>query len=496
MAAIVPRWEWRMFGEPPAITTAVLQTLPITAVQESDETYYLSSAPEADTVKLRASLMDIKVLREVDAHGLERWEPVFKVAFPLSAEDVNTVGQSLGMAPAASVATPDLEVFDSIVSSAGIRPVAVHKVRRRFEIEGCTGEWTDVTADGRTTQTIAVESLDAAAVVRARHRLRLDGFVNTDYPSGLAALLDGAPERYAVIDAGTNSIKFHIAERGREGEWSTVIDRAEITRLGEGLEATGRIGAAPLERVVGAITSMAEEARAHGVRALVAVGTAGLRMAANADEVVTAIREQSGVTIEVISGEDESRLAYQAAARWGHLGDGPVVVFDTGGGSSQFTFGHGSHVDERFSVNVGAVRITERFGLTSAVSAAVVDDARAAITADFDRVAGRPAPDALIGMGGAVTNMAAVKHGLAVYDPDVVQGTVLDRAELDRQIELYRSLDADGRRSIVGLQPKRAEVILAGACVVLTVMELLGQGSFTVSDRGLRHGVLVERFGR
>ena len=98
-------------------------------------------------------------------------------------------------------------------------------------------------------------------------------------------------------------------------------------------------------------------------------------------------------------------------------------------------------------------------------------------------------------MGGALTNMAAVRHAMATYDPDVVQGTVLDREEIDRQIELYRTRDIDARREIVGLQPKRADVILAGACIVRTVMEKLGQDSLTVSDRGLRHGVLAERFG-
>jgi exopolyphosphatase/guanosine-5'-triphosphate,3'-diphosphate pyrophosphatase len=94
-----------------------------------------------------------------------------------------------------------------------------------------------------------------------------------------------------------------------------------------------------------------------------------------------------------------------------------------------------------------------------------------------------------------VTNLAAVRHGLASYDPEVVQGTMLDRAEIDRQIELYRTRDADARRRLVGLQPKRAEVILAGACIVRTVMDKLGKAQLTVSDRGLRHGVLAERFG-
>ena len=118
-----------------------------------------------------------------------------------------------------------------------------------------------------------------------------------------------------------------------------------------------------------------------------------------------------------------------------------------------------------------------------------------AIAADLSRIDGRPAPDQLVAMGGVVTNMTAVKHRLAKYDPAIVQGTVLDRAEIDRQIELYRSQDAAARRAIVGLQPKREEVILAGACIVRTVMEKLGKADAHGERRGLRHGVLAERFG-
>src|SRR5262249_15500943 len=111
------------------------------------------------------------------------------------------------------------------------------------------------------------------------------------------------------------------------------------------------------------------------------------------------------------------------------------------------------------------------------------------------RLDARSGPDTLVGLGGAVTNLAAVKHALASYDPDVVQGTVLDLAEIDRQIELYRTRPAEQRGEIVGLQPKRAEAILAGACIVRTVMTKLGRDSLTVSDRGLRHALIVERYG-
>ena len=114
--------------------------------------------------------------------------------------------------------------------------------------------------------------------------------------------------------------------------------------------------------------------------------------------------------------------------------------------------------------------------------------------ATVDRLDAHPKPDVLVGMGGALTNLAAVKLGLATYDPEVVHGTRLDRAEIDRQLELYRTRSADERRSIVGLQRNRAEVILAGACVVRAVLTKLGCDSLVVSDRGLRHGLIADRF--
>ena len=164
--------------------------------------------------------------------------------------------------------------------------------------------------------------------------------------------------RYAVIDIGTNSVKFHVAETDGAGNWKTVVDRSEVTRLGEGLEAEGEIASAPLERTIRALAAMTEEARANDVRSIVAVGTAGLRMARNRDDVLAAVKESTGLAVEVLSGEDEARLAYLAAVKGLALGDGATVVFDTGGGSSQFTFGRGMRVEERFSVNVGAARFT------------------------------------------------------------------------------------------------------------------------------------------
>ncbi len=302
-------------------------------------------------------------------------------------------------------------------------------------------------------------------------------------------------QRYAAIDVGTNSVKLHMGERQPGGGWRTVVERAEITRLGEGLAEIGEIGAAGRDRTIAAIAGMVDEAGRDGVVAIAAVGTAGLRIASNGAGVVTAIAGRTGVTLEIITGEEEARLAYLGAMASLPSIEGLVAVFDTGGGSSQFTFGHGARVDERFSVDVGAVRYTERFGLDRAVTADALSDVLAEISADLSRLDGRATPDAIVAIGGAATNLAAVKHGLAVYDPDVVQGTTLGAAEVDRQVELYRIRDADARRRITGLQPARADVILAGACIIRTVMDKLGRSSLVVSDHGLRHGLLVDRFG-
>ncbi len=495
MPEIIPRWEWRTFGRRFGAAEARFAGLTPGGVQESEELYLLSG--DGDNVKVRADLMDIKVLREINADGLERWEPIMKAGFPLPAGEVASVLAALRIeAPPLGRDAYTLEQFvEEVARPAGVRPVPVRKRRVRYVVGGCTAEVSEVTVDGIRTRTIAIEAEDAAAVAAAVGEVGLGDWLNTSYPKGLAATLAGAPERYAVIDVGTNSVKFHLAERDAGGAWRALVDRAEITRLGEGLADSGKIGQAAVERTVEAIGGMVAEARANGALAIAAAGTAGLRIATNADAVVVAIRERTGVRVQVISGEEESRLAFLAAAAGLGLGDETLVVFDTGGGSSQFTFGHGGRVDERFSLDVGAVRYTERFGLAGAVSPGVLRDALAAITADLAQLDGRPSPDALVAMGGAVTNIAAVRHGLATYDADVVQGTVLDRAEIDRQIELYASRDAAARREIVGLQPKRADVILAGACIVRTVMDKLGHVSLTVSDRGLRHGLLVERFG-
>ena len=496
-ARIVPRWEWRTFGNDFGAAEATLGGLAVERVEESDDLYLLVRDGDA-TVKVRHGRLDVKGLLAVDDDGLEQWVPVAKHAFPVTREDVAAALARLAVVgPPLERETYSVEeLLDEVVPAVGaLRAVMTHKRRTHYLLGGARAEICELRTDTGSTRSLAIESEDPALVVAAVRSLGLEARANVCMVRGLKVLTSFGMVRYAVIDVGTNSVKLHVGERRADDTWSMVVDRALVTRLGEGLDATGALGAEPMDRTLEAIAALAEEAREAGAAAIAAVGTAGLRAATNGAEFVSAAEARCGVRVEIIPGEEEGRLAYLAATTGLGLPPGSLVVFDTGGGSSQFTFGDENAVAEQFSVPVGAVRLTERFGLDRAVSDETLRATLDLIATELDRLDGRPAPDVLVGMGGALTNLAAVEQGLAVYDPELVHGTRLIRAAIDRQIELYRTRNADERRTIVGLQPNRAEVILAGACVVRVVLTKLGGDSLVVSDRGLRHRLIADRFG-
>ncbi|HYJ27223.1 MAG TPA: Ppx/GppA family phosphatase [Nocardioides sp.] len=494
--SVVPRWEWRTFGDDLADNDA-LAPLRTEASAESDETYVLSMYGDA-SVKVRGGVLDAKVLHRVSGTGLQLWVPTMKAPFPLDAAAVTAAFAALGAPPPETTRTEvTLErlLHDLVAPRDDLRLVDIRKGRRRSLVDDCMVELTEVTVEGRTIRTVAVESPDPDLVLRTIGRLGLDGRPNTSVPRGLKSLLGWGPRRFAVIDVGTNSVKFALGRLEEGGTPQVEAETAVVTRLGEGLAAAGGLTAASMDRTADAIEDLVDDARRGGPLDIVAVGTAGLRQASNRDDFLAAVHSRCGVTVEIISGREEARLAYKAAVSTLSLAGDRLLVFDSGGGSSQFTFGSADRIDEQFSVDVGAVRFAERFGLADAVARETVDAALDAIAVDLAELADRPRPDMVIGIGGTSTNLAAIRHSLDRYDPDVVHATVLDADEVDRQIEAFRTRSAEERREIAGLQPARAEVILAGACVVRTILTLTGQDALTVSDRGLRHGVIAERFG-
>ncbi len=191
MAEIIPRWEWRAFGDSFGEADARFAALTPEDVVESDETYLLSTSTD-ENVKVRDSLMDIKALEQVNADGLEQWKPVMKAGFPLPAAQVKDVFHALGL----TVGTVERQAYtfeqflaELVEPDRHLHVVQVHKKRARYKIEGCMAEMTDVVADGTKTRTVALELEDPARVIAAVRNLGLGGYKNISYPRGLKSLV-------------------------------------------------------------------------------------------------------------------------------------------------------------------------------------------------------------------------------------------------------------------------------------------------------------------
>lgn len=297
---------------------------------------------------------------------------------------------------------------------------------------------------------------------------------------------------FAVIDIGSNSVKLHVARAGDAAE--VLADLTEVCGLGEGLKDTGRLGDEPMERTASVVAGFADKARELGAVEVVAVGTMALRSASNTEDFLSLVEQKCGLRVEVVPGEEEARLSYLAVLSGLGAQRGRLAIFDTGGGSTEFIFGAGEEIDRQFSLNIGSLRFTEDFCKSDPVTEEELASMLSSLSDEFGDL-GDPV-DTLVGMGGTLTSLGAVMHEMKDYDPDVIQGSILSLEEVERQITMFRSMTIEERREVTGLMPKRGPVILAGASIVKTIMGKLKVNSLTISDRGLRHGLMFDRFIR
>ena len=299
-------------------------------------------------------------------------------------------------------------------------------------------------------------------------------------------------KRVAIIDIGSKSIKFFVGEKQEDGTIKTLLDTNDIAALGEGLSKTGRISDEALERNAQSVKNFAEKAKELEAEKIVAVGTMALRSAENSADFVARVKELCGVEVQIIPGEEEARLSYLAVLSGLSLQEGELVIFDTGGGSTEFIFGQGTELKNRFSVNLGSNRITEMFFTDDPVKEGSVEAALAQIDKEFAEAGVSGCPAQLVGMGGTVTSMGAVRHMMDKYKPEIIQGSALTKLDVEEQLAAYAKRTVEERRAIPGLQPKRADVILTGACILKVIMERLNASQLTISDRGLRHGLAFD----
>jgi exopolyphosphatase/guanosine-5'-triphosphate,3'-diphosphate pyrophosphatase len=299
---------------------------------------------------------------------------------------------------------------------------------------------------------------------------------------------------FATIDVGTNTTLLLVARAEPSGAITVLENRAEITRLGRGIGAGGALGAEGIARTLEALRAYAALARQNEAR-IAAIGTEALRRAPNGVEFLGPAAEILGVPVEVIDGAREAALTFRAAAASfpGEAG-GSMIVVDIGGGSTEIVVSEGGQVRWSRSLPLGSVRLTERHVSHDPPETGELD----AITREIDGAlaavpwpSGAPRP-ILVGVAGTVTSLAAMAMRLASYDPARVHGFALEVAALDAEIaRLARSAQAE-RERIVGLDPKRADVILAGALILRRIAAAAQVPSIRVSDRGIRWGLLYE----
>jgi exopolyphosphatase / guanosine-5'-triphosphate,3'-diphosphate pyrophosphatase len=301
--------------------------------------------------------------------------------------------------------------------------------------------------------------------------------------------------RTAVIDIGSNTLLLLVTEPGPDGELRAVIDLCRFGRLGQGLDASGRLHPDAIARSLDICREYRAAMDEHHVERIAVIATEAVRKATNGDDFVQPAREILGADIAVIAGAREAALAFTACARsLPALRGRHLVVVDVGGASTEFIVAERDRVVSAVSVAIGAVRLTERHLHHDPATA----DERAALCDDIDaRLAPLTLPTGalLVASAGTATTLAALDLALPRYDPARVHGHTLTPARLDELATRLLLASTAERRAMVGVEPQRADVIGAGAAIFLRVVDRLRAPEIVISDRGIRWGLAYELAG-
>lgn len=278
--------------------------------------------------------------------------------------------------------------------------------------------------------------------------------------------------RVAGIDCGTNSMRLLVAERGSDGTLQDIVRRMEIVRLGEGVDATGRLSPAALERAFATARSYAAQCQELGVAATRFVATSATRDASNATEFTTGIEAIMGIKPEVISGQQEAALSFAGAVTAAPDAPGPYVVVDIGGGSTEMVLGTSSPV-AAYSMNIGCVRMAERWLQDDPPTQGQIAGAARDIAAALDEaLAHVPVGRArtLIGVAGTATSVAAQVLDLDAYDPDRIHASCLPVDAVLAACGQLLTMTRAKRSRLAFMHPGRVDVIGSGALVWSSVI--------------------------
>jgi len=309
----------------------------------------------------------------------------------------------------------------------------------------------------------------------------------------------------AGIDIGTNSLRLLIADTSG-GSLRELISDRRITRLGQDLERHGLLSPQAMERSFNAIVAFQKSIQKHGARQTSAIGTSALRRAGNASVFIDRVRQHTGLVIRVISGEEEARLTLlgverSLAASKGtyHNALAAALVMDIGGGSTEIIVTHPDKRPVIASLPLGAVYLTDQFIKSDPPSSEDLACLRESVHEELNASMGTyqlTGNSICIGTAGTITTLAAIDQGLAQYDPNKINRSVLTLEFISAVILKLETSTLEERKKIQGLETGREDIILAGSMIVQEIMRFFGFDTMVVSDWGLREGIVIDLFDR
>jgi exopolyphosphatase/guanosine-5'-triphosphate,3'-diphosphate pyrophosphatase len=284
--------------------------------------------------------------------------------------------------------------------------------------------------------------------------------------------------RVGVVDLGTNSTRLLVADV-EDGHVEEIERRTEITRLGEGVDERRKLLPLPIARVRNVLAEYRRKLDAKGAERVLAIATSAVRDADNGEAFLGEVEWSYGWKTRLLSGEEEAGLTSKGVANGRPLDDATVIL-DVGGGSTELIT-----AAKRVSLDIGSVRLTERFLRSDPPTHEELEACAAEVQAALPDLE----PTSAIGVAGTITSLAALEFGH--YDPKQIHGRRLSREEVEAQLERLASLPLDERRNLPGLEPERAPVIVAGAVIVAEVLRRYGLFGLKVSERDLLHGAAL-----
>jgi exopolyphosphatase/guanosine-5'-triphosphate,3'-diphosphate pyrophosphatase len=303
--------------------------------------------------------------------------------------------------------------------------------------------------------------------------------------------------RVATIDLGSNTVRLLVADvEAARRSWRVVEADQRVTRLGEGLAASGRLGPVPAGRTAAAVREYVERARRAGAQRVAIVATSAVREAANGRDFAVALERATGEPVRIVSGDEEAELTLAGVlAGLDDASGAETLVFDIGGGSTEYILARGGEPLAAVSLRLGVVELAERYPFPGRVDWPRYDVLRAEVArrlaTELPARIRTAAPGRLVGTAGTATTLAALDLGLTTYDPGRVQGHVLARTAVERLRDRLGGLTVAERGALPCLEPGRADLIVAGVAIVQATLEITGTRAMVVSDWGLREGILV-----